>query len=142
MEKESTLPARLNRLRQALRGLEELLAVDLAPFDGAVLDGLRNGQIQKFEYCAELTWKLVKRFLAEAHAVETATPKQAIKAFFTAGFIDEAAYERLIGLLNDRNRLSHLYDEEVFEEVLATLPSHLREMQGVAQAIERDLAPS
>ncbi|MCK5177653.1 MAG: HI0074 family nucleotidyltransferase substrate-binding subunit [Candidatus Aenigmarchaeota archaeon] len=115
----------------ALEGFNDLLKVDLSEYTGVVLDGLKNGQIQKFEYCTELTWKIIKSFLQNLHMLELPTPKLAIKAFYTNNFVDEKAYELLINMLEDRNKLSHIYNEEDFNKIHIKLGDYLNGMISV-----------
>ena len=58
-------------LQQALNGLELILEKDLSLFDPIITDGVKNGRIQKFEYCTELLWKTIKRYLLVVHGIET-----------------------------------------------------------------------
>ena len=66
-------------LATAVESFRALLAVDLTYYTAPIiLDGIKNGQIQKFEYTAELSWKLIKKFLWQVDGIETKSPKSAI----------------------------------------------------------------
>ncbi len=112
------LEKKLDFYRKALGSFNRLLHKDLSVLqDLDLLDGVKNGQIQKFEYCAELTWKIIKRFLFVNSGIDARTPKESCKQFYQAGFFDEEKYLQLINMLDDRNNLSHLYSEEDFERI-------------------------
>jgi nucleotidyltransferase substrate binding protein (TIGR01987 family) len=129
MEQDEEFQLRLAAYRQALAGFSGLLKVDLTPFEAKIVDGLKNGQAQKFEYTAELTWKMIRRFLLLKDAVEANSPKGAVKEFYLAGYVDEPDYEALAAMLDDRNRLSHIYKAAEFEEILLRLPVYVRLME-------------
>lgn len=71
---------KLKTFRNAVDGFHDLLQVDLNKIREPILkDGVRNGQIQKFEYCTELTWKILKKFLYEFDGIDAKSPKDACK---------------------------------------------------------------
>jgi len=119
-------------LQQALNGLELLLHEDLSLFGPVVTDGVKNGRIQKFEYCTELLWKTIKRFLLIVHGIETVSPKTAVKELYAIGHVTEEEYVTLCSMIDDRNVLSHVYREEFFEEVHAKLEKYCAVMQRIA----------
>ena len=47
--------------------------------------------------------------------IDAKTPKQCVKNFFTAGYLEEDDYLLWMQALNDRNVLSHRYDEEAYQ---------------------------
>lgn len=124
-------------LQQALTGLELLLQKDLSLFDAVVTDGVKNGQVQKFEYCTELLWKTIKRYLLTVHGIESVSPKSAIKELFTIGDITEDEYNALGTMIDDRNILSHVYREEFFEEVLSKLDGYVALMKKIADTFSQ-----
>ncbi|MGB0679121.1 MAG: HI0074 family nucleotidyltransferase substrate-binding subunit [Polyangiales bacterium] len=66
------------------------------------------GVIQHFEMQYELAWKLLKRRL-EIEGMSASSPRQAFRAAFTAGLIDDEAL--WLGMIRDRNLSVHTYDE-------------------------------
>ena len=73
------------------------------------LDSIRDGVIQRFEFCTELAWKTMREYLIDQGYTELNSPKAVVKQAFAFGMIqDQAAW---IELLNDRNLTSHVYDE-------------------------------
>jgi len=131
MERSKVLLGRLSDFSKSLTSLAEVLKLDLSKYNEIELDLVKNGQIQKLEYSIELCWKTIKTFLSEQHGIETVSPKSAIKEFFGVNLIDEAEYELLIQMIDDRNRLSHIYNELVFQEIYARLVSYLNIMKKV-----------
>ena len=83
------------------------------------LDSIRDGVIQRFEFCTELAWKTMREYLLDQGYTEINSPKAVVKQAFAFGMIqDQQAW---IDLLNDRNRTSHVYDEAtakmIFERI-------------------------
>ncbi len=140
MEIDERLAGKLKQYRKSIKGFSDLLNLDLGSYEGVVLDGLQNGLIQKFEMCSELTWKLIKSFLFTVHKVDAKTPKSAIKEFYLAGLAENSLYESLIQMQDDRNSLSHLYDEKAFQEILSKLKAYENSMEQVFSFISKHSA--
>ena len=114
------------QFKDAIANFKQAMAINLKEQqDLTVIDSIRNGQIQKFEFCLELTWKLIKLYLQAYHALDVYSPKQVLKTFFTTKTISKDLYENLYAALEARNRMSHLYNEELFEEIYKELPQYL-----------------
>lgn len=135
MERSKVFLERLSEFSKSLSSLAEALKLDLSKFNEIELDLIKNGQIQKFEYSIELCWKIIKTFLSEQHGIETVSPKSAIKEFFGVNLVDEEEYELLIQMIDDRNRLSHIYNELFFNEIYSRLVNYLNLMEKVIKKI-------
>jgi len=120
---------KLQVYKQALDGFNYLANVDYVSLqkvlDPGLIDGLENGLIRKFEIITELSWKLAKVFLYEMETVDSKTPKQSIKSFFSSGYLDEQNYLLWMQALDDRNGLSHRYDEEAYQAALQRMKSYV-----------------
>ena len=81
----------------------------------------RDGVIKRFEFTFELFWKTMK-VLLEHEGLGCAGPRSCIKEGARRGFTVEN--EALLDMLEDRNKLSHIYDEamaqSVFERIKGT----------------------
>ncbi|MBI5448401.1 MAG: nucleotidyltransferase substrate binding protein [Gammaproteobacteria bacterium] len=122
------------------------MKLDLSPFENALqsLDKvlkeykknsnefMRDACIQRFEYCYELSWKMLKRFL------ETTSPG--------INLIDELSFPDLIRVSNEKNLLrsdwekwkiyrdarnatSHAYNEKKAKEVFSVIPDFYLEAE-------------
>ena len=115
--------------QEATETFAYLAQLDLAELkqklgDERLVDGIQNGRAQKFEYTTELCWKAIKFFLKEKEGVDEASPKKIIKAYYLGGYAPEDDYLLLLEAMEDRNRLSHIYDAETFNNILARLPGY------------------
>ena len=88
-------------------------------------DLIKNGRIQKFEYCAELAWKLSKMYLELSEGILSNSPKSVYKSMFQSALITENEFLSLFKTIEDRNLLSHIYKEEMYLAVYENLKSHL-----------------
>ena len=120
---------RIAAFKEALDTFVYLARIDLAEIgkmlrDERLIDGFQNGRAQKFEYTTELCWKAIKFFLKEKDGVDEASPKKIIKAYYLGGYTTEDDYLLLLEAVEDRNRLSHIYDTETFNNIIARLPGY------------------
>lgn len=82
----------------------------------------RDGAIQRFEFTFELAWKATMH-IAQEEGIESGTsPKQIIKAAFKLGWLEDDAL--WLKMLDDRNRTSHTYKEQLAREVFDRLPDY------------------
>lgn len=135
---------KLNEFKNAIEGFSYLVGVDLKSMenvlDKRLIDGIENGMIQKFEYSIELCWKLIKRFLKQEDGIDAKTPKQSVKEFYLAGYIDEDNYLKLIDMIDDRNSLSHIYNEDEFRKIIKRFPKYVKVFEKIEQVISSLLA--
>ena len=103
-EKYDKLIAAVARLREAL-----------ADYKKTPLDSIRDGTIQRFEFCTELAWKTMREYLLDQGYSEINSPKAVIRQAYAFGMIkDEQSW---LALQTDRNMTSHVYDEETAKEI-------------------------
>lgn len=79
----------------------------------------KDGVIQRFEFTVELLWKTLKLVLEYNKIDASGGPKHCIKQAFRYGFINDD--EIILDMLDDRNRSSHIYDEETSEEIFTNI---------------------
>lgn len=82
-------------------------------------DTVRDGVIQRFEFCTELAWETLREYLLDQGYTEINSPKAVMRTAYEDGIITEESV--WLSLLNDRNLTSHIYDEqtavEIFEHI-------------------------
>lgn len=106
-------PQRLNeRIADFLKGVHQLERAVAQPFDEFVRDAV----IQRFKFCYELAWKMLKLRL-EQEGIDAHTPRQALREALQAGLVDDGNLWSEIQRY--RNLTSHTYDERLAEEVYA-----------------------
>jgi hypothetical protein len=120
-----------DNLQRALQGFVDLLDYDIDDFPDIARDGLENGRIQKFEYCAELFWRYLRACLMAEGLDVPNSSRGAIKAGLDRGFVLEAEYQPALDLIADRNTCSDIYKQSLIPGVLSRLPAHARVMQAI-----------
>ncbi|MFI3142253.1 MAG: HI0074 family nucleotidyltransferase substrate-binding subunit [Clostridia bacterium] len=88
-------------------------AIEICKHDNTSL--IRDGLIQRFEFTTELAWKTTREKLLDEGFVDINTPKNVMKKAFFVGLITDE--KKWLNLLNERNQTSHLYDEDVAEQI-------------------------
>lgn len=115
MNKER-LYERLEVYKKASERLNDATKLELK--EDIIIDGV----IQRFEFTFELSWKLMKVFLEYTGITDIRSPRGAIREAFSYGLIDNG--EEWIDMLIDRNKTSHIYDEEearlIYEKIINT----------------------
>lgn len=136
MEQAGLYRAKVTKFKQALTGFSRLFEKDLMLFDPLINDVIMNGQLQKFEYCSELMWKAIRALLIINNDISPSSPRGAIKEFFNCKYINTKQYEVLINILDDRNKLSHVYNENIFQEIHSRLNEYNNTMKEVLTILE------
>ncbi|SHF37699.1 nucleotidyltransferase substrate binding protein [Desulforamulus putei] len=119
--KKEELAFHISRLERALATLDEILE---QPFSVII----RDATIQRFEYCFELSWKLLKKAL-KIDGIDVNSPRQTIRAAFETGYIDDI--DIWFEMLEDRNMTSHTYDPDIANQVYESanrLPEEIRKV--------------
>ena len=137
------MDVRIKAFQEGTTTFAYLARLDLAELkkklgDERLVDGMQNGRAQKFEYTIELCWKAIKFFLKEKEGVDEASPKKIIKAYYLGGYATEDDYLLLLEAVEDRNRLSHIYDTETFNNILARLPGYAALFERVSTQLSKD----
>ncbi len=109
MEKEFWLDS-FNELGNAVDRLQDLVNMP----DIETLDYLRDATIQRFEFNIELYWKVLRKILAY-EGLSAITPRDVLKNAYQSGLISGDTI--WLKMLDDRNKTSHVYAEEVIIEI-------------------------
>lgn len=103
-EKYSKFSDAVNRLEEAIQD-----------YIGNPISTIRDGVIQRFEFCTELAWKSTREYLIEQGYVEINSPKSVMKQAYADNLIaDDVIW---LQLLDARNLTSHLYDDQTASEI-------------------------
>lgn len=114
---------RFDNYKRAFQLLRE--AMELVQKEEGISDLEQEGVIQRFEYTWELAWKTLKDYLEhDGIVLEKITPKAVILAGIESKIITDQ--EGWMKILDDRNKMSHVYDSEEFRVVIKNIhESHL-----------------
>ena len=122
------------RLQEALARFEEVLNVFKAEPENVLF---RDASIQRFEFTIELYWKVLKNAL-EVEGFLPQTPRDAFAKAYQVDLInDESVW---LSMLKDRNLTSHIYQEEVADQVAQNLFAYCAVMKKSFSVIKNKLA--
>jgi len=102
---------------------------------------LRDSMIQRFEYCTDLFWKVLKIYLEniEKISVETFSPRGVLRDAVTARLLTENEGNVSIAMIESRNRTSHIYHQEMAEIIATKVPGYYQFMKKIIDRIEHKL---
>lgn len=126
----------MTSLRAAVASLRLALAQDYNDF-------IRDATIQRFEYTYELAWKFLQRFLSSEYGqgvVAGWTRKELFRAAAKKGWIDDV--EHWLQFHQARNLTSHVYDEQIADQVYQAAQAFADAAERLCQHLERVNAAS
>jgi nucleotidyltransferase substrate binding protein (TIGR01987 family) len=113
---------------QALSTLQEALAMA----GQNVL--MRDGAIQRFEYCFELAWKTLKLVIEYEDRETVASPKSILQKGILLGILEDE--DEWFRMLLERNNSVHTYREALAAEIAGNLELNYRIMVQLGKRIE------
>jgi len=124
------LSNKVENLRKAVDRLSEGI-LELQANESSVV---RDGVIQRFEFTTELAWKAAREYLMDQGFVDINSPKSVMKEAFSYGLItDDKIW---IQILNDRNLTSHIYKEEIADEICdRIIKTHFQEFKALSKRL-------
>lgn len=111
---------------RALDRLEEALG---RPEDAIV----RDACIQRFEFTFEMAWKAVQEY-ALAEGLPCVSPRECFRIGFRLGLIEN--HPRWMGMVEDRNRTTHTYDEDSAKVIYQALPEYAGLLRGLLERLK------
>lgn len=99
----------------------------------------RDGAIQRFEYSFELSWKTLKTILEYLGVEDCKSPRKALQSGLIQELINAGDQELWLRMLDDRNRLTHIYLEQVAISIYKSLAEYLYLMIKLCDRLKREL---
>jgi nucleotidyltransferase substrate binding protein (TIGR01987 family) len=93
--------------------------------DIELLDTLKNGQLQKFEYTLELIWKTLKSFLKEEKGIIVQGSKDTFREIAPFIELNPEMTADILKVIDDRNSLAHEYEDFIMNNIYPKLKKHL-----------------
>ena len=100
----------------------EKLTESITNDDGSEI--YRDAIIQRFEFTIEYSRKILKKILAYKGEDDNLFSKDVFRKFQALGLIDDINI--WFDLINERNKLSHMYGEEIAEHAYILIKTHYR----------------
>ena len=128
---------RLESYQRAMRMLRRAVEI-VEPLEADELTLEEEGLIQRFEYCFELGWKLLKDLAVESAAEQdfkVGGPRDAIRWGYASGWIADG--EVWMDMLRSRNLTTHAYDRHEVQPTLHRIRgSYLQALHGLQVSVE------
>lgn len=133
-EKQPKWIDRLSYFKNAITRLSEVIEI----YKQRPLNSFENDSlIKRFEFTYEMAWKLMMSYEKENGITEIIGSKDVVRKAFAMSLIDNG--EAWLEMIDDRNKTSHLYDEEmavdVIDMIIHTYYPLLVELQGKMDGI-------
>lgn len=93
----------------------------------------KAGATQAFEFCYELSWKIMKRFL-ESQGLEAGSPKDTFRKAVHEKLIDDP--EVWFDFQEKRNLTSHTYNPENLDIIISIFDTFSAEMDKLIQRLK------
>ena len=126
---------RLASLKKALKAFEEVHSEYLKnPNSHINIMAL----IQSFEFSFELSWVALKYFIQYTEVKDIQYARDIIKAAFNRSIIADGPL--WIDMLEDRNKLSHVYDSAMAQKIIKRISSkYLKEIKHFYQVLKKEV---
>jgi nucleotidyltransferase substrate binding protein (TIGR01987 family) len=96
----------------------------------------RDSIIQRFEYSIELFCEYLEKYLEITHLLTGIyVTRDVVREAYSVGIIKEEEAEKILQMVKDRNMTSHIYVEEIAEQLASAIPGYYQVMQTVAQRL-------
>jgi len=96
----------------------------------------KAGVVQAFEFCYELSWKTIKRFLSN-EGITVSSPRQSFREAGRNGLIENV---RLwLDFIIIRNKTVHTYNELVLKEIIDIVPIFEQELNKLINKLENKI---
>lgn len=101
---------------------------------------MRDGLIQRFEYCIDSFWKFLKMYLEDIHKISliSSSPRSILKLSLSLTIINDEEYDILLRCVSDRNLTSHTYDEEIAEKIQSHIALYYSVMVAILDRLNAD----
>lgn len=114
----SDFKTKANNFERAVARLQETLK----EYEETHSDSVRDGGIQRFEFCMELAWKTTREYLLDQGFVDINSPKAVMREAYAYGILNNETI--WVNALTDRNLTSHVYDDTVANEVFQRIKNN------------------
>ena len=101
----------------------------------------RDSMIQRFEYCTDLFWKVLKIYLEDIEKVELPinSPRGIIRETVKVRTISEDEGFACMSMIKRRNETSHIYHENLAEDIAQEVPKFYQLMANIVNSIQKKM---
>ena len=96
---------------------------------------VRDAAIHRFEFSIEVFWRVVQAALRR-EGIAVISPRATARPAYAQGWLEDE--DLWLVMIEDRNRTSHTYEEEIAAEVFAHLPTYHAAMRAALARVPAD----
>jgi nucleotidyltransferase substrate binding protein (TIGR01987 family) len=142
--KQQCLKKALKTLEQSINSLEHVksnikqLEQQFNMYEADVLKTYRDSIIQRFEYSFDLFWKFLKLYLEYQGTTDFQinSPKGTFRVSLKTKIIDLKEAELAQEMVSDRNITTHIYREEIAQNIAVEIPKYYEFMIKIVNQID------
>lgn len=97
----------------------------------------KAGVVQAFEFCYELSWKTIKRFLSN-EGITVSSPRESFREAGRNGLIENV--KLWLDFIIIRNKTVHTYNEFVLKEIIDIVPTFEKELNKLIEKLESKIS--
>lgn len=96
----------------------------------------RDSLVQRFEYSVDIFWKFLRKYLESKNILpDIKIPGEVVRACHAVGALGEEESDTILLMIKERNKTSHLYLEEIAEQLAQKIPGYYAIMADVMQRL-------
>lgn len=134
------LNRRIETFSQALESFNESIELhrEYSLEEEKIFKATRDSVIQRFEYSTDLLWKILKIFLEDFEKITltSVSPRNIIRDAVASRIISEKEGQICQNIISKRNETSHIYHEEVAEDIMEDIPEFYTTMLAILGRIK------
>lgn len=139
-QKLTTIYKALASLQESIELLHEYslkIAGKHTEHDARIALGLRDSTIQRFEYCTDLFWKVLKIYLEDIEKITLTanSPAGTLRAAVETRIITEEQGRQCIEMVKSRNETSHIYHDETAQNIAAKIPGYYELIKTIVDSL-------
>ncbi|NLC12248.1 MAG: DUF86 domain-containing protein [Firmicutes bacterium] len=96
----------------------------------------RDAAIQRFEYTFEAVWKAAKHYLFKIEGIDVGSPKGVFRSLREVGLLEDNETKIALQMVDDRNRTSHTYNEEIAVQIYERLPEYFHILKKIIVVLQ------
>jgi len=110
--------------------------------NGQLFRSMRDSLIQRFEYCTDLFWKVVKLYLEDVEKLDVPVnaPRTIVREAVKARILSDIEGDECMDMVDARNKTSHTYHEVMADEIAHVTPGYYEFMQKIIERLQTLLA--
>jgi len=132
--KFETLSKELSKFKESLDSKK-----DLSGEDTNLWSIMRDSRIRRFQYSAEFFWKVSKTYLRKLHCIDEYSPVLVMKGLFKTRIVSEIETEKLLEIMRQRINVSHMYHEDLAENLDDDLEEYYKLIQDVSERLKQKI---